>query len=139
MQIGFTGTRQGMTPEQKRAVTEYLEDRIPLVAVHHGLCIGADADFHNIAKSLGIPIIGHPPIKKNLMADLPREDFKHIYSPRPYLVRNRAIVRYSDAIYATPKEFKETVRSGTWHTIRHARQQNLNVTVIYPDGNVEYL
>ncbi len=50
MKVGFTGTRKGMTEFQKtevrRLLTEYMHGRD--MEAHHGDCIGADTDFHNI-------------------------------------------------------------------------------------------
>jgi len=41
--------------------------------------------------------------------------------PTPYLSRNRAIVDETEMLIATPAEFTEQQRSGTWSTVRYAR------------------
>ncbi len=49
--LGFTGTRSGMTPEQKSAVRLHTQN---LKTVHrdlvglHGDCVGSDYDFDKI-------------------------------------------------------------------------------------------
>jgi hypothetical protein len=45
--IGFTGTRQGMTAEQKSALRNLLDGGAG--DFHHGDCIGADSEAHGIA------------------------------------------------------------------------------------------
>jgi len=55
-----------------------------------------------------------------------------------YLARNHFIVAYSEELVAAPKSNKEELRSGTWATIRYARKRKRMVTIIYPDGSLEY-
>lgn len=54
MIVGFTGTREGMSPEQKRVTREIISQLIT-TSVHtavHGDCIGADTDFHHIIREI---------------------------------------------------------------------------------------
>jgi len=101
---------------------------------HHGDCIGADAQAHDIAVSLGCKVIIHPPDNARQRA------FKsgaHIRAPKPYLVRNKHIVRETELLIAMPSEFSEQHRSGTWSTVRYARRVGRAVRVILPDGTIE--
>ncbi len=131
--LGFTGTQGGMTDEQKFAV-EKLVKFIKPAEVHHGDCIGADADFHDIATGLGILVVIHPPEDPKKRAFCQADEFVH---PRPYLERNKDIVESSQIMIATPIGFLEEKRSGTWSTIRYARKMKCPVFVVFPNGNVE--
>ena len=50
--------------------------------------------------------------------------------PQDYLVRNMNIVNQSDVLIAAPKEEVEVLRSGTWSTIRKARNKGLQVIIL---------
>lgn len=132
--IGFTGTQLGMTTEQIVAVDILLFDDLIAEWVHHGDCIGADADFHRLAKLSGLKTHGHPPINPNKRAWC---DFDEIEEEKEYLDRNKDIVDAVDFMIACPKEFREQLRSGTWSTIRYARIQRKPGVIVWPDGKVE--
>jgi hypothetical protein len=100
---------------------------------HHGMCEGADEQFHHICMNLGIPIVGHPPENTRYLMDYDPAWFARMHEPKPYLVRNRAIVDSldlaSDRLIAAPKEMEEVKRSGTWSTLRYARNRCKNLTI----------
>jgi len=128
MKIGFTGTQQGMTVIQLLSVAKLIQGSDEF---HHGDCVGADAEAHSIAWLLETSIIKHPP----------DDDKKRAFSrggkevePKPYLVRNRDIVDATDVLIAAPSG-PETVRSGTWSTVRYAAKQKKSIFVIMPDGS----
>jgi hypothetical protein len=129
---GFTGNQDGMTQQQKRTFRKLLIEH-GVTELHHGDCIGSDADAHLIAKTLGISIVKHPPVdeKKRAFCKGGRE-----LPAKPYLPRNKDIVKVSRIMFATPRSFKEVVRSGTWSTVRHAVNKKVKMLVIYPDGSV---
>lgn len=137
--VGFTGTRKGMTIAQHASVVKimlqhyarkkhYGED----YAWHHGICIGADQQVHILAKIFEFDVHGHPPEDRRYMA--PCSHFNHVYSPQPYITRNHHIVNTCYLLVATPKEVEEIQRSGTWATVRYARNQGKDVIVINPLG-----
>jgi hypothetical protein len=132
MHVGFTGTQQGMTAEQMQKVIELLIIHKP-THIHHGDCVGSDKQFHNICTRLdmGMMKIGHPPDNSWKRAFC---DFDELWESKPYLVRNHDIVNESNIMYATPGEFEEVLRSGTWATIRYARSVERILFVVYPDG-----
>lgn len=128
--VGFTGTRDGMTPAQKATVASLLE-RVAPRWCHHGDCVGADADFHHLAKAAGSAVMIHPPSDPKLRAGLVGDD---IAEEKPYLDRNRDIVNASSILIATPKEPTPQGKGGTWFTIGYARLQGKRVTIVWPDG-----
>lgn len=127
--VSVTGTRHGTTLYQKAV----LQSNIRHIAwLHHGDCIGADADAHDIARKLGIKIHVHPPDNPTLRA------FKggdRESEPLPYLERNKAIVNAGQWLIATPATTTEILRSGTWSTVRYARKMDKNRLIIYPGGD----
>lgn len=121
--IGFTGTQSGMTTIQSERVAQIL-DRLPMTAAqfHHGDCIGADEQADGLAHIAGYTIHLHVPSNPTRRANCEvREDRDTLHPPKPYLDRNRDIVDACDAVIAAPKEMTETLRSGTWSTVRYAR------------------
>jgi hypothetical protein len=130
MIVGFTGTRQGMTPQQVVDVDGLLAHFEPTEA-HHGGCIGADQEFHEVCESYGIWTVVHwsdmPQYRANIVGNEERP-------AQPPLVRNYNIVKECDHLIATPKGFKMVMRSGTWATVRLARGSWKPYTIIYPDG-----
>lgn len=129
--VGFTGTREGMTQPQRTKVYRLLRELAPTWA-HHGDCIGADDQFHELARLAGAKIMLHPPEKPDLRAfrigDYTAEE-KH------YLERNRDIVDACEVLIATPKESTPQYRGGTWYTIGYARLQGHKTVIVWPDGS----
>ena len=128
MYIGFTGTRQGMTESQKIALRDLLASH-PGAVLHHGDAVGADAEAHDIAVALGCTVVIHPPTIERQRA------FKtaaEIRPPKPYLVRNKHIVRETALLIAAPAEPVEQLRSGTWSTVRYARRLGRQVRLLTP-------
>lgn len=139
MILGFTGTSRGMSDRQKLTVRALFQEH--LTELHHGWCIGADAEAHALAKEVCANIVGHPPSDTTRMADLPVRDFARIYPSYRYLTRNRHIVRDGiDGLIATPKTFIQPaslIGEGTWTTIGYARQARRDIWIVYPDGTVQ--
>lgn len=119
-----------MTLAQKQVLIDILEG----TELHHGDCIGADAEAHDIAYVCGLTTVAHPPENPAKRA-FKRANF--INTELPYLDRNKRIVNRTCELIATPGEFKEQVRSGTWSTIRYARKLGRKITIIFPDGAVK--
>jgi hypothetical protein len=132
--LGFSGTRAGMTLRQQKALTTFVEIHRPAVG-RHGDCKGADEQFHEILKSLVIPLIIHPPVKNTWRAFC--EGAQEVLPPKEYLARNDDILHQSDFIIAAPREYEMQRRgSGTWAMIRHAIAEDAEVYVVFPFGEV---
>jgi hypothetical protein len=126
--LGFTGTRRGMTMWQqgavKRLAASYDE-------VHHGDCLGSDADMHAIARVLQLRVVVHPPVDDRLRAGCTGNVNRPV---KPYHDRNRDIVDETEHLIATPDHMTETGLGGTWWTVRYARSVGKPVTVVWPNG-----
>jgi hypothetical protein len=151
MILGFTGTRQGMTPKQLatvRAVAERYYRTGRLLVVRHGACAGADREFH--ATVVNQPEFHAEPTRMfttwlypsnaeqrtwalAAVAALP-PDAGFVVKTQPPLERNKRIVGGSDLLIAAPRGFTEEVRSGTWATVRYARERRVAITIVWPDG-----
>ena len=126
MKVGFTGTQTGMTPGQINALGEELKKHT-ISEFHHGDCIGADAQAHEIASSLGVTVVIHPPENPAKRA------FKNgtLRNPKPYLDRNHDIVDEADILIVAPSSNQEKLRSGTWATCRYARKTGTKFIVLW--------
>jgi hypothetical protein len=125
-----------MTDAQVGRLSLFLSEFAPRITeFHHGDCVGADAEAHRIASFILGPekIWVHPPLnekKRAFSAD------GHKLPPKDYLERNHDIVDAATVVFATPKTQGETLRSGTWATVRYAQKQDRLVFVVTPDGEV---
>lgn len=141
MDIGFSGTQKGMADKQAEEVWNILVATALIfpskASAHHGLCVGADFMFHTMCMSLGIPIIGHPPVNKSKVAKFNMLDFTYLWEDKEYLDRNTDIVNCSTSFIATPAEMEEQLRSGTWSTIRKAKKKGIRGVIVFPDGSTE--
>lgn len=132
MSVGFTGTRKGMTEEQKVLVREIL-DTYTDKWIHLGDCKGADEQAYWIATELDYNTFGHPPIIEKYRVFL---DYDEQNYPKEYHVRNRAIVNLSDFLIACPYTEVEQLGTGTWSTWRYAKIQYKPTYLILPSGTV---
>ena len=134
--VGFTGTREGMTQKQKEMLhAELLRPTFADAFFHHGDCIGADAEAHDIAERLELRINIHPSDRIAGRALKKPNKGGNLWPPKPPLERNAIIVAAADVLIACPKQMQEVLRSGTWATVRYARKKGIEVTIIYPDGS----
>jgi hypothetical protein len=121
-----------MTGEQMGALKVVLAS-LGQAVLHHGDAIGADADAHDVAVTLGWMAVIHPPINEGWRA---RKEAAEERSPKPYLVCNRDIVEETELLIAVPAKATEHLRSGTWSTVRYARCLGRPISIIMPDGTV---
>jgi hypothetical protein len=141
MNVGFTGTRKGMTEKQKDALEQIFEQDFNkgLDEFHHGDCEGADEYAHEMAGFYFAKRVVHPPIDTRYRAYTIGEE--HAYylpkeygyrKPKDYLDRNHDIVDETDVLIACPETIEEELRSGTWATVRYARKQGKPIVILEP-------
>jgi hypothetical protein len=146
MILGFTGTREEPTREQKTWLLSFVlgsgdDDRID--EFHHGCCVGSDEFSHRMAKQcldLTIEqIVLHPPSNSKYEMKYTDWDYANCvwYPRKPYLDRNYDIVACSTQVVALPKGPEVKQGSGTWHTIRATLRAKKPLIICYPDGEID--
>jgi hypothetical protein len=135
--IGITGSRVGGSAEQLERLKEVLDKAkrvLGYTTLHHGDCEGVDAQADAIAKELGYETICHPPIGSTYRAWT--AGHKIVCRPLPFLERNRIIVEEVEVLLAFPSRAAEVLRSGTWATIRYARQARRPTMIVDRYGHI---
>jgi len=125
MKAGFTGSRNlKLTDTQKQTLTEFINN-MKITELHHGDCVGADADIHSFLRSEfpEIKIIIHPPIEEKHRAFCKGNV---VLKAKDYMDRNRDIVDASEILFALPQA-NSNPRSGTLATIRYSEKKRITV------------
>lgn len=141
--IGFTGSREGPTKEQ-RDMWGYVCKELIGIEAHNGCAIGVDRyvalNPTKQAQKRNWTAVFWPANQDGLnwAADVGRAYVKYglLREVRPPLERNKCIVTESHGLIAMPITIEEQVRSGTWATIRYARKMGKPVLVIGPNGDI---
>lgn len=90
-----------------------------------------DAQVHDLAVSLGIRTVIHPPVDPIKRAYKSGDE---VLPVKPFLERNRDLVNPCGLLLVIPEGDTETLRSGTWSTYRYAKKIHKFRIIIYPDG-----
>jgi hypothetical protein len=140
MKLGFTGTRDGMTPMQLLKVALFIAEHY-ITESHSGDCSGSDREFYDLITLANanknfqkIKTFGHVP---NIKAHRAFCKYDIQLIPKPYLERNHDIVNNCDFLIAAPKEKEEQLRSGTWSTVRFSKKVKKKGMIVFPDGEIE--
>lgn len=131
MILGVTGNRSGLDDKQRAWLKAFLLKHSPK-ELHHGDCIGVDAEVHDMVRE-SLPackITVHPPTYDDQRA-FKKGDKE--YPKKHFLVRNKLIVKRCTVLVGFPIG-TETLRSGTWSTIREARRKNKPHHIVYPES-----
>jgi hypothetical protein len=135
--LGFTGTQSDLTSKQRSLLVEVLETYWVAGSkiLHHGDCVGADATAHTIWKAYGGNVEIHPPKNQKKRAHCVPGTGDVVHPEHEYLIRNDHIAKACDILIATPGQMTEMRQgSGTWATIRYARNCGKAILIILPDG-----
>lgn len=135
MRVSFTGSRKGLTDKQKRDLNDFLShNKKRIVLTSHGCCVGADVQFHEIArrvcgKSLFIAVY---PSTAKTKAPVPG-DADYVAPPAPPLERNLEIIDVGNTLLLVcPGEMQEMLRSGTWACKRAAQKRKIPYKIFWP-------
>lgn len=134
--VGYSGTSRGMTDNQLNRLRDLMTEIKSRTTgphwLHHGDCVGGDAQAHRIARQLSFYIYLHPPLVQTHRAFC---DWDQRDPAMDFLVRDDEITRWSHGgLIAAPRQATEVLRSGTWTTVRYALKRGRSVTVIAPSG-----
>lgn len=121
MKAGFTGSRNlRLTETQKQTLAEFINN-MEITELHHGDCVGADADAHNFLRDTfpGIKIVVHPPVEEKHRAFCKGDV---VMKEKDYMERNHDIVDASEILFALPQP-NSNPRSGTLATMRYSEKK----------------
>lgn len=145
--LAGSGTRETLPDETRRTLAGLVQDAVEdhgIVKFISGACIGFDAWFGAFAATLW-PEAEHLVI---VPADRSRVDPWWLEFPRPvrvlhmppetsYRARNLALVSGSHLLFAAPAAAeRESRRSGTWMTIRMAREIHVQPPIVHPLNSI---
>lgn len=136
MDVGITGPKEGMSPQQLIRLKTLLKAMKPR-SVHHGDYVGTDAQVDHLIRHCfpDIKIIIHPPLKRDWCRpshlDTPQN---HRREPKKFLERNIRIVEETHVLIMTPREDQEEEKSWSWGMIRRCREEKRPFIIILPDG-----
>lgn len=133
--IGVSGTRKGWTDAQKDKFQAYCLITQSISILHHGDCVGVDAQACAFAQSLGIHTISHPPINEDHRAHT--EGNAIVLQAQKYMQRNRDIVHSVEFMLFVPSDSEMRKTGGTWLTYHASDQMKMPLMLIWPNGVVE--
>jgi hypothetical protein len=117
MIIGFTGTRDGTTDDQRFAMRKHFERHRPTV-VHHGCCVGADEDMVTLAAGVA-KIVGHVPEDTTQVS-------KYALGMSDEITKGRRDGVLVDEIWVAPKDPSDEA----WLEMKTSRP----VVIFWPNG-----
>lgn len=137
LEWGFTGTRAGMKVAQLMRVQTILKRGKPHI-VRHGCAFGADTEFHAVWREHSNQFADVWPASEDRAALFRDQQNVFVQPVMPPLMRNEEIVKRDALLIAAPHTSREELRSGTWTTIRCARNLNRPIIILWPSGLMTY-
>ncbi len=140
IKVGFTGTRFGMSVAQYNSLKSLLgsiEWNHGVVELHHGDCVGADAEVHGLLEYQAMHrIVIHPPEKDEHRAFC--RNYHEMRLPKSHFARNRDIVDEGDVLIATPLQMTHQPNGGTWYTYDYGMRRGRPIALVLRDGAISY-
>lgn len=131
--VGATATRRGLTSHQQAGIYRWLlSDHRHISRLHHGMCVGGDEEFNDMAREIGIWTVGHPPEDNRFLM---KGFVDEVLEPKPYLARDKDIVAEVSTLFVAPFQDEEPASyrgSGTWATYGYAKASKLRVVIFWP-------
>ncbi len=132
--VGFSGSRQTPYGEARRIIIDDI-DMLPLdTCVITGGCVGVDAVVAEFAHKRGLYVVTILPGNTRLVDPLHMQHAKWVEAlDRSYKERNARIVHLSNKLNSYPAHAERdnrSTRSGTWQTIRMARDAHRNAPLV---------
>lgn len=131
-----------MTPAQLDAVVMLVEQLagVDQLCGHHGDCVGADAEFHDVMRRYAKCVVIHAPLDPSHRAFCMRDDDLDpgsrcdvVQLPgKTHFARNRHIVDVSRVMVATPRESTRQERGGTWYTVDYSKKKGRPLALVLP-------
>lgn len=137
MQVGVTGSRDGINGLQDFALTIWTADNEAVKVFRHGDCIGADVEVAAFMRAAypKCKIACHPP-ENSILRGYFKSD--KTFPTKSYFARNRDIVDNSEILLGFPSH-RSRGKGGTWYTINYAVRTDVPVVIFHADGEVEYI
>jgi hypothetical protein len=137
--VGISGVRHPLNAAQRDLFRNLIAVFRPVdfgaeqgVMMHHGACTGADSEAHTAGCVYGFDITLHPASNTGQWHNgylKPQGRGVQLERHASY-VRNRQIVAAADVLIVAPlypEAYPQSLRSGTWQTIRYARKKGIPV------------
>lgn len=137
MILGFTGTRLGPRPAQHESLKRFIQTIAPTKFLH-GDGGHSDAIAHGIVASFFPNCFIHvfpSTFGGGSITYQGSTNRIRVYDPMPALDRNRVIVKHIHGLIACPqRDTEDWAGSGTWATVRYAREIGCPIYIIRGNG-----
>lgn len=138
MNIGFTGTREGLADAQRASLGVLLTFDLQPTVWRHGSCKGADVEAAQLVRYIheaACRIIAHPGPDNDPCRTLSGVDDETLPG-KAHFARNRDIVDASEVLIACPVSMEILSHGGTAYTVNFGIKNGKRVIICWPDGTV---
>jgi len=136
MKLWFIGSIIGMTTKQKEQVKLFLTENIDKIEIiRHGDTVGAEYEFHSICYDMDLlnKIYIHPLNNRTKRALCKGPN---ILEPLNFEQRRKILLDNSNYLLATVSNYVDNSRKDCWSLIHMAKDRNIPVLIVFPNGVV---